>query len=263
MLCAGEDLPNDLIAARKSVTVRLMKLLAIDTALPAVSACVLTEGDTTPEAEETLAMERGHAEALLPLIERVMAKVEGGFSALGRVAVTVGPGSFTGLRVGIAAARAIALAWELPAVGVSTLAALAAPLILEDKPDTIVVAIDARHGHVYFAAFHGDGRLLSAPRFADVTSAVAALGAGPLRLAGSGAPMLAIAAWSQGLTAEIIGDRIAPDIAFVARLGLLADPAHAPARPLYLKAPDAKPLAVAPVEAPAAEAAATAEEPAA
>ncbi len=229
-----------------------MKILAIDTALPAVSACVLTEGATAPESEETLGMERGHAEALLPLIERVMARVDGGFAALDRVAVTVGPGSFTGLRVGISAARAIALAWDIPAVGVSTLAALAAPLILEEKPGTTVVAVDARHGHVYFAAFHEDGRLMLAPRFGDVREAVAAFGAGPLRLAGSGAPMLAIEAWGHGLAAEIVGERIAPDIAFVARLGLLADPATAPARPLYLKAPDAKPLAT-PLVQPLAE----------
>ena len=226
-----------------------MKILAIDTALPAVSACVLTEGATTPEAQETLGMERGHAEALLPLIERVMAKVDGGFAAIGRVGVTVGPGSFTGLRVGIAAARGIALAWSLPAVGVSTLAALAAPLILEDKPGTIVVAVDARHGHVYFAAFHADGRLFVAPRFAEVREALRDIapgpGAEPLRLAGSGAPMLALAAWSLGVAAEMVGEHIAPDIAFVARLGLLADPATAPPRPLYLKAPDAKPMAVA------------------
>ncbi len=238
---------KELIAARKTVTVTAMKILAIDTALPAVSACVLTEGATAPDAEETLAMERGHAEALLPLIERVMAKVEGGFASLGRVAVTVGPGSFTGLRVGIAAARAIALAWDLPAVGVSTLAALAAPLILEEKPGTTVVAVDAKHGHVFLAAFHEDGRLMLAPRFSGVREAVAALGDGPLRLAGSGAPMLAIRAWSQGLAAEIIGEHVAPDIAFVARLGLLADPATAPARPLYLKAPDAKPPARSPL----------------
>jgi hypothetical protein len=62
-----------------------------------------------------------------------------------------------------------------------------------------------------------------------------------LRITGSGAPMLAIEAWSIGLQAEVIGERIAPDIAYVARLGLAADPASAPARPLYLKAPDAKP----------------------
>ena len=223
-----------------------MKILAIDTALPAVSACVLSEGATTPDAEETLGMERGHAEALIPLIDRVIGRVDGGFAALDRVGVTVGPGSFTGLRVGIAAARAIALAWSIPAVGVSTLAALAAPLILEGKPGTVVVAIDARHGHVYFAAFHADGRIFILPRFAAKEEAVRAVGDGPLRLAGSGAPLLAIEAWSRGIAADIVGDRIAPDITFVARLGLLADPASAPPRPLYLKAPEAKPLAVTP-----------------
>lgn len=218
-----------------------MRILAIDTALAAVSACVLTQGATRPDAEETLGMERGHAEALIPLIERVVGGLDGGFASLGRVAVTVGPGSFTGLRVGIAAARAIALAWSIPAVGVSTLAALAAPLILDDTPGSIGVAIDARHGHVFFAGFRPDGRIQVTPRFAPTVDAVRQLGEGPLRLAGSGAPLLAIEAWSRGIAAEIVGDRVTPDIAFVARLGLLADPASAPPRPLYLKAPDAKP----------------------
>src|SRR6202035_327921 len=102
-----------------------MKILAIDTALPAISACVLDDGAgsaDSPEAIETIAMERGHAEALLPLIDRVMARVEGGFASLGRVAVTVGPGSFTGIRIGLAAARAIGLACEVPVVGISVLA---------------------------------------------------------------------------------------------------------------------------------------------
>ena len=229
-----------------------MRILAIDTALSAVSACVLTEGATRPEAEETIGMERGHAEALIPLIERVMGAVDGGFESLDRVGVTVGPGSFTGLRVGIAAARAIALSWSLPAVGVSTLAALAAPLILDDADGTIAVAIDARHGHVFFAAFNSDGRIKIPPRFAAKEDAIRQLEGGPLRLAGSGAPILAIEAWSKGIAAEIVGDRITPDIAYVARLGLLADPASAPPRPLYLKAPDAKPQKGA-VPAPAPE----------
>ena len=236
-----------MIAGRKAVTVGTMKILAIDTALPAVSACVLTEGATRTDAEETLGMERGHAEALVPLIERVLGNIEGGYASIDRVAVTVGPGSFTGLRVGIAAARAIALAWSVPAVGVSTLAALAAPLILEDKPGVVAVAVDAKHGHVFFAAFHSDGRIFLMPRFAAKEQAIEDLsrnlGEGPLRLAGSGAPLLAIEAWTRGLNAEIVGDRITPDIAYVARLGLLADPANAPPRPLYLKAPDAKPRA--------------------
>lgn len=218
-----------------------MRILAIDTALSAVSACVLVSGATRPEAKETLGMERGHAEALIPLVDRVMGGIDGGFASLDRIAVTVGPGSFTGLRVGIAAARAMALAWSIPAVGVSTLAALAAPLIVEDKAGTIAVAVDARHGHIFFAAFHADGRLQIPPQFASIADAIRQLGEGPLRLAGSGAPLLAIEAWARGIKAEIAGDRIAPDIAFVARLGLLADPAGSPPRPLYLKAPDAKP----------------------
>jgi tRNA threonylcarbamoyladenosine biosynthesis protein TsaB len=216
-----------------------MKILAIDTALPAVSACVLDDSEDSPEAQETIPMERGHAEALLPLIERVMARVEGGFEALGRVAVTVGPGSFTGLRVGIAAARAIGIACGIPVTGVSTLAALAAPLILEQKPGLVAVAIDARHGNVYFAAFGPDGRAIMPPRIASVREAVRSLGAGPVRLAGSGAPLLAIEAAAAGTETEI-AENVGLDIVFVAKLGLLADPVMAPPRPLYLKAPDVK-----------------------
>jgi len=218
-----------------------MKILAIDTALPAVSVCVLDDSDVEPESVETAAMERGHAEALLPMIDRVMARVEGGFSALDRIAVTVGPGSFTGLRVGIAAARAIGIACTVPTVGVSTLAALAAPLILDEKTEIVAVAIDAKHGNVFFAAFEPDGRTFRSPCLVSVREAILSLGAGPIRLAGSGAPMLAIEAWSAGIAADVAGATTAPDIGFVARLGLIADPTLAPARPLYLKPPDAKP----------------------
>jgi tRNA threonylcarbamoyladenosine biosynthesis protein TsaB len=217
-----------------------LKILAIDTALQAVSACVLEEGADTPVVSETIAMQRGHAEALLPLLDRVMAAIEGGFAALGRVAVTVGPGSFTGLRVGIAAARAIGVARNIPVVGVSTLAALAAPLILAQKPGLVAAAIDALHGNVYFAAFGPDGRAIVPPRLATARDAVRLLGAGPIRIAGPGAPVLAIEARAAHSLAEVVGNVGAPDIAFVARLGLLADPATTPARPLYLKAPDVK-----------------------
>src|SRR6185437_3593559 len=106
-----------------------MHVLAIDTALGACSAAVLDSGRGAITAHETLPMQRGHAEALMPLIARVMEQGQLSFDALDRIAVTVGPGSFTGLRVGIAAARGIALAAGKPAVGLSTLAAFAAPFI--------------------------------------------------------------------------------------------------------------------------------------
>jgi len=217
-----------------------MKILAIDTALLAVSACVLDDTAERPEAIETLPIERGHAEALLPLIDRVIANVDGGFGSLDRVAVTVGPGSFTGLRVGIAAARAIGLACKIPVAGVSTLAALAAPLILEQKPGLVVSAIDARRGNVFFAAFGPTGRAVVAPRMAQAREAVRALGAGPVRLAGSGARLLAAEAAAHGTVAQIARDTAGVDIAFVAKLGLLADPGLTPPRPHYMVDPGAK-----------------------
>src|ERR671924_1907982 len=108
-----------------------MRVLAIDTALEACSAAVL-DPDGGITASESLAMTRGHAETLMPLIARVMngARVE--FAQLDRIAVTTGPGSFTGLRVGISAARGIALAAGKSAIGLSTPSGIAAPLISED-----------------------------------------------------------------------------------------------------------------------------------
>ena len=219
-----------------------MRILAIDTALPAVSACVLDQDVEEPLALESVAMERGHAEALLPLIERVMRKVDGGFASLDRVAVAVGPGSFTGIRIGLAAGQAIALACKVEIVGVSTLAALAAPLILDPFDGVVAAAIDARHGKVYIAAFGPDGRALLTPRRVSAHEALRALGSGPLLLTGSGAALLAKEARASGVATKIVAEQPSPDISFVARLGLVADPTTAPARPLYLKAPDAKPM---------------------
>jgi tRNA threonylcarbamoyladenosine biosynthesis protein TsaB len=218
-----------------------MRVLAIDTALDACSAAVLdtTRGGIT--ASETLAMTRGHAEALMPLIARVMDLSELEFSELDRIAVTTGPGSFTGLRVGISAGRGIALAAGKPAIGLSTLAGLAAPLIAEDDSTNVVAAIDARHDHVYLQVFGSGGRTLVSPRIAALRDAVRAAVAGPARLIGSGASLLA-KAWPRGTDPpSLIDDRGAPDIAWIARLGAAAADGYGPPKPLYLRAPDAQP----------------------
>jgi len=217
-----------------------MKLLAIDTSQAAVSACIMGD-DGGILARETLPMARGHAEVLLPLLERLSKAAAVPFSTLGRIAVVVGPGSFTGIRIGIAAGRAIGLAAGVPVVGVSSLAAFAAPLIGREGAGVIAAAVDAKHGQVYVQGFTAKGQPLAVPRITNVRDAVRTLGAGPLVFAGSGATMMAIEAWSLGAQAEVAGETITPDIAFVARLGVLADPATAPARPYYLKPPDAKP----------------------
>ena len=216
-----------------------MRILAIDTALGACAACIADGDEADILAHESILMERGHAEALLPLVDRLVAGVEGGFASLDRVAVTVGPGSYTGLRVGIAAARAIGLAARVPVVGVTTLSALLAALIADDSRRLLAAAIDARHGQVYFQAIAPGGQTVVAPVLIGAHEAARLLGSGPTLISGSGAP--AVAASAVGLDVLVRHAWPAPDIAWVARLGLVADPAQAAPKPLYLRAPDAQP----------------------
>src|ERR1700733_4635156 len=151
-----------------------MRVLAIDTALAACSAAVLDTDDGGIVASESLPMTRGHAEALMPLLARLMQDANMAFRDIDRVVVTTGPGSFTGLRVGIAAARGIALAAGKPAVGLSTLSAYAAPHLAEDETVPVLAAIDARHEHVYLQVFAAGGRSADAPRLVPLSEAVRA-----------------------------------------------------------------------------------------
>ena len=215
-----------------------MRILAIDTALSACAACVMDAGAPEPISYETIVMERGHAEALLPLVDRVVSKAEGGFSGLDRVAVTVGPGSYTGLRVGIAAARAIGLAAHVPVVGVTTLSAMLAALIADDNRRVLAAAIDARHGQVYFQSIAPGGQSIVAPTLVRVREAARLIGSGPTAIVGSGAG--AVAAETAGVEVAVQAKSF-PDILWVARLGLVADPSTALPKPLYLRGPDAKP----------------------
>ena len=128
----------------------------------------------------SLALERGHAEALLPLIDRVVASVERGFPGLDRIAVTIGPGSYTGLRVGIAAARAIGLAAGVPVLGVTTSSAFLAPLAATDGNRLYAAAIDARHGQVYFQGIAPGGRTTIPPCLVTLRDAARSL-SGPGR----------------------------------------------------------------------------------
>ncbi|MFL6797167.1 MAG: tRNA (adenosine(37)-N6)-threonylcarbamoyltransferase complex dimerization subunit type 1 TsaB [Xanthobacteraceae bacterium] len=218
-----------------------MRVLAIDTALEACSAAVLDSDRGGIIASETMIMRRGHAEAIMPMIARVMDLADTEFAVLDRIAVTTGPGSFTGLRVGISAARGIALGGGKPAVGLSTLAGFAAPLIAEDDSSHVVAAIDARHDQVYLQIFGRGGRTLVAPRVASMRDAVRAAMTGPARVIGSAASLLA-AAWPKGGDQPIhVEQRGAPDIAWIARLGAAADDGYGPPKPLYLRAPDAQP----------------------
>ena len=218
-----------------------MRVLAIDTALGACAAAVLDSQAGAILAAESIGMMRGHAEAVMPLIARVMDAARSEFVELNRIAVTVGPGSFTGLRVGISAARGIALAAGKPAVGLSTLAGFAAPHIAENDTTTVVAAIDARHEHVYLQVFGPGGKTVVPPRIAPLREAVRAAMTGSVRIVGSGAELIA-AQWpkSEPLP-ELVEQLGAPDIGWIARLGAAAADGHGPPKPLYLRAPDAQP----------------------
>jgi tRNA threonylcarbamoyl adenosine modification protein YeaZ len=217
-----------------------MLILAIDTALEHCAAAVLDTDAAAMRAQESLPMKRGHAEALMPLIARVMKTADVPFTALDRIAVTTGPGSFTGLRVGLSAARGLALATHKPAVGVTTLSAYAAPVVTDDRAHAVISAIDARHDHVYFQVVGGDGGELIAPQVAAIDVALAAARFGAPHLVGNAATLLA-ERWPRDAEAPVAVDtQPAPDIAWVAWLGAAADPDLSPARPFYLKAPDVK-----------------------
>jgi tRNA threonylcarbamoyladenosine biosynthesis protein TsaB len=226
------------MAADQRCDTDTMLILAIDTALDHCAAAVLDTDAAAMRAQESLPMKRGHAEALMPLIARVMKQAGVPFAALDRIAVTTGPGSFTGLRVGLSAARGIALAAHKPAVGVTTLSAYAAPAVSEDGPHPVISAIDARHDHVYFQVVRGDGQELVAPQVAPIDEALSASMFGPSRLIGNAAGLLA-ERWPVDATQPVTVDlQAAPDIAWVAWLGAAANPELSPARPFYLKAPD-------------------------
>jgi tRNA threonylcarbamoyladenosine biosynthesis protein TsaB len=224
-----------------------MRILAIDTSCGAASAAVVESGRMEPLAVVSQAMLRGHAEALAPMVEEVVGSIEGGVASLDRIAVTTGPGSFTGIRVGLALARAMGLDLGIPVVGVSTLAAFAAQLLSKPRQGVIAAAIDARHGSAYFQLFESSGRPLGPPRCDALRECVRQIGDGPALLAGDAAALLAVEAHRAGLPYDLESATNAPDIVAVARMGLALDPAANPARPLYVKQPDARPNPAGPI----------------
>jgi len=214
-----------------------MITLALDTCLAACSVAIV-EGERLIVSHSE-AMARGHQERLAPMVRDVMAQADLAFGALDRIGVTVGPGSFTGLRVGLAFAKGLALALDRPCVGVGTLEALAASAESEGPRAAV---IDAGRANVYLQAFDADGPV-SAPDILPLALAAARLAQWPglnsLTLIGPGATMLADimpAARCIALTSA------APET--VARLAARARPI--PPLPLYLRAPDARPKAMGP-----------------
>jgi len=224
-----------------------MIILGLDTAQGACSAA-LWRGEADSEgqvlARRFELMRSGHAERLLPQVMEVMAEAGLKMADLDRLASTIGPGSFTGTRVALAAARGMALALDIPLIGVTTLEAVATGLPL-GKGKVRIAVFDARRGELYLQAFDGaELTALSDPGLFKVdaaATAIIAVAAGrPIEIAGTGAQLLADALAGQGVRAEVPEAEPHPDAALVARIAAgRAIPAIPPA-PLYLRAPDAK-----------------------
>lgn len=219
-----------------------MRLLALDAATAACSAAVWADGRIVARRHD--ALERGHAERLVPMVEAVMDEACLTYGALDGVAATVGPGSFTGVRVGLATARALALAAGLPLVGVTTLAALAAAVPGAERAGRrVLAALDARRSQVYAQVFEADGAPMGEPRAmapADASSLMAGPTSDrrPVRLVGSGASLILPALRAEGWQADVSAAPELPDAAHVAALAAhigLPDPAAPPPAPLYLR----------------------------
>jgi tRNA threonylcarbamoyladenosine biosynthesis protein TsaB len=225
-----------------------MKLLAVDTALGACSAAVLDGETVLGHAFET--MERGHAERLAPMVQEVMSSSGVGFEALGRLAVTVGPGTFTGQRVGYAFMRGLRLALHRPLIGVTTLSAMAHAAMAETGTGAAAVLHDAKRGEVYFALTTKERTVVS-DRLVSFGEAVRAIvefnnnSGTELSLAGTAARQAAGGLLSPGRKI-VVSEIVAPDALWVARLALTAPVPPTVPRPLYLRAPDARLPATAP-----------------
>ena len=216
----------------------MVSVLAFDSGGAACSAAVLRDGAVA--ARRLAPMERGHAEALMPMIAAVLAEAGTEVAALDLIAVTTGPGAFTGLRIGLAAARGLALASGVPALGITRFAAAAAAVPRERHAGRrLVIALDSKREELYLQVFAagtaaGDGALVPPGAVADW------LPAGELLLAGDAAPSLArlIAAREGVEQAPGPGLIDAVDVARLAAAAWRPGLRPPPPRPLYLRAPD-------------------------
>jgi tRNA threonylcarbamoyladenosine biosynthesis protein TsaB len=228
-----------------------MNVLAFDTCFGAVSAAVRYRSERGEwllrEAYETVTA--GHAERLLPLIADVMGGAGLRYDQLHRIAVTIGPGGFTGLRAGVAVARAMALATGLPVVGLSSLAVMAerANLLLGSRRDArpLLIAVDARRNAVYLQVFgENAGDPLGDAALVDLGAKPLPLPPGPLLAAGSGARLLAAAA--PDVAIECVLPDLQPHARQLSLLARILTPMQRIA-PLYLRAADAKPPSTLPI----------------
>lgn len=215
-------------------------ILAIDTASTLCAACVwdATAGRELGRRVEDIG--KGHAERLMGIIDAALADAGKTYSDITAIAVSVGPGSFTGIRVGVSAARGLALALNVPAYGITTLSAIA-ETAREKFPDRrIIAAIDAKRDELYVEDHTPDGTLAAGPMIVPHAEAGRLTRDPSPILAGSGASIIAAALGiDDGDIVE--AEATTADVAIYARLAAAGRIANSPPSPLYLRGPDAKP----------------------
>ncbi len=215
-------------------------LLAMDAAGKACSAAVWRADKVTAQASEDMA--RGQSERLVPMIEAVMAQAALDYEDLDAIAVTLGPGGFTGVRIGLATARGLALACDLPLIGVSNLEVVATAVPRAQRAGhRLVVVLDAKRAELYAQSFDDSGRALDEAACVLPEELVAGLPPGPLLLAGDAVAQAQPALSAAGRAFELAAPCTGADAAEVAALAAgrpLPAPGAPPPRPLYLRPPD-------------------------
>jgi tRNA threonylcarbamoyladenosine biosynthesis protein TsaB len=224
-----------------------MICLAIDTSGPNCAVwlgrATADDGELATLAEQVERIGRGHAERLMPMVEEALRSAGLAFADLDRIAVATGPGSFTGVRVGVAAARGLALALGIPALGIDSLETLAAEARQAVAAATVIAALPAPRGEVFAFAADTDGATRLKPSLVDPAELARSLGTRPgglLALIGSGSASIAGHLVPSRSDIQIIREADAPEVGWIGRLAL-AGAGLSPPRPLYLRPPDAKP----------------------
>ncbi len=212
-----------------------MIVLALDTAGVDCAAAIYDSGRNTVLGEASDMIGKGHAEHLMGIVDRALDRAGVTLSDVDRLAVTVGPGSFTGIRVGVAAARGFALSLGIPAVGISTLEVMAAAQRAKTPGRAVLAAMDAKRDEIYLQSFAADGTALDEARAVSTADAQAFAADFDGEITGSATPILKPAASGEHANSF--------PISVVARLGAAANPDAGKPKPLYLRGPDAKPQA--------------------
>ncbi len=212
-----------------------MKILAIDTSAELCAACVFDVSADRILAQSTQNIGRGHAEILMDLIADVLEEADTAYKDLGKIAVTCGPGSFTGVRVGIASARGLAFGLGIPAVGVGTLEGLEQVARENGVSGPLATLVDGRRDEAYyrFSEFEQCGQGVSG--YKQLSALLEGI---PATLCGSGAEIMNRHLPKSMPVSHSLGS---VPIETVARIGAGKQADDAPPEPVYLRAPDAKP----------------------